>query len=131
MEEQSALLVNVSVALGVALVGGWLATRLRLSSIIGYLAAGMVISPFTPGFVADVDALRLLADVGIVLLLFAIGVQFSLSENREESKRCKIRIVISMHSPTLIPLGAHQLCRRGAAGSRNTASPRTLRCHAI
>ena len=80
MEEQSALLVNVSVALGVALVGGWLATRLRLSSIVGYLVAGMVISPFTPGFVADVDALRLLADVGIVLLLFAIGVQFSLSD---------------------------------------------------
>ncbi len=80
MEEQSAILLNVSGALGIALVGGWIATRLHLSSIVGYLVAGMVVSPFTPGFVADVDALRLLADVGIVLLLFAIGVQLSLSD---------------------------------------------------
>ena len=78
--EQSELLVNVSIALGVALAGGWLATRLRLSPIVGYLVAGVVISPFTPGFVADVDALRLLADVGVVLLLFAIGVQLSLRD---------------------------------------------------
>ncbi len=70
----------MSIALAIAFAGGWIATRLRLSSIVGYIVAGLVISPFTPGFVGDVDRLRLIADIGIVLLLFGIGVQFSLGE---------------------------------------------------
>lgn len=80
MESETTLLADISIALAVALAGGWLATRLGFSSIIGYLAAGLVISPFTPGFSGDIDRLRRLADVGVVLLLFAIGVQFSISD---------------------------------------------------
>jgi CPA2 family monovalent cation:H+ antiporter-2 len=80
MEEQVRFLVDVVAALGVALVGGWLAARLGLSPIVGYVVAGLVISPFTPGFVGDLDQIRLLADVGVVLLLFAVGVQFSMDE---------------------------------------------------
>ena len=66
--------------MGVALAGGWLASRIGLSSIAGYVAAGMVISPFTPGFVGDIDRLRFLADIGVVLIMFGIGVQFSVGE---------------------------------------------------
>ena len=80
METETSLLFDVTVALSIALAGGWLASRLRLASIVGYIVAGVVISPFTPGFAGDVDRLRLLADIGVVLLLFAVGVQFSLSE---------------------------------------------------
>lgn len=80
MESESSLLLDVAVAFGVALAGGWLATRLRLPAIVGYIAAGLLISPFTPGFVGDVDRLRLMADVGIVLLLFAVGVQFTIAD---------------------------------------------------
>ncbi|MEX2245742.1 MAG: cation:proton antiporter [Dehalococcoidia bacterium] len=80
MHTDTGLLVDLVATLGIALAGGWLASRLRLSSIFGYMVAGIVISPFTPGFVGDVDRLRLLADIGVVLLLFGIGVQFSLSE---------------------------------------------------
>lgn len=80
MESQTGLLVDVTVALALALAGGWLAARIGVSSILGYIAAGVVISPFTPGFVGDLDRLRLLADIGVVLLLFGIGVRFSLSE---------------------------------------------------
>ena len=80
MESDSSLLFDVSVAFAVALAGGWLATRLRLPAIVGYIAAGLVISPLTPGFVGDLDRLRLLADIGVVLLLFAIGVQFTIGE---------------------------------------------------
>jgi CPA2 family monovalent cation:H+ antiporter-2 len=80
VERETSLLVDVTVALCLALAGGWLATRLKLPALIGYLAAGVLISPFTPGFVGDVERLRLVADIGVVLLLFAIGVQFSLSE---------------------------------------------------
>jgi len=80
LEGDSSLLVDISIALAVALAGGWLATRLGFSSIIGYIAAGLVISPFTPGYSGDLDRLRRLADVGVVLLLFAVGVQFSVSD---------------------------------------------------
>lgn len=80
MEGETRLLFDVSVALAVALAGGWIATRLRLSSIVGYVAAGMLISPFTPGFVGDLDSLLVIADIGIVLLLFAVGVQFDIRD---------------------------------------------------
>ncbi len=80
MESDSNLLFDVSVAFAVALAGGWFATRVRLPAIVGYIAAGLVISPLTPGFVGDIDRLRLLADIGVVLLLFAIGVQFTVGE---------------------------------------------------
>jgi CPA2 family monovalent cation:H+ antiporter-2 len=76
MERDSGLLLDVAAAFGIALAGGWLATRVRLPPMAGYIAAGLIISPFTPGFVGDIDRLRLLADIGVVLLLFAIGVQF-------------------------------------------------------
>lgn len=80
LEGETSLLVDLSIALAAALAGGWIATRLGFSSIIGYVAAGLVISPFTPGFSGDLERLRRLADVGVVLLLFAIGVQFSVSD---------------------------------------------------
>ncbi len=80
MEDQLGIITDLVVALGLALAGGWLAVRLRLSPIFGYLAAGLIISPFTPGFVGESDRIRLLADIGVVLLMFGVGVQFSLSE---------------------------------------------------
>ncbi len=80
MESETSLLLDVTVAFGLALVGGWIATRLRLPAIVGYIAAGAVISPLTPGFVGDIERLRLLGDIGVVLLLFAIGVQFTVSD---------------------------------------------------
>jgi CPA2 family monovalent cation:H+ antiporter-2 len=80
MDDQLSFVVDLVAALSIALAGGWLAARLRLSPTIGYVAAGVIISPLTPGFVGDAERLRLIADVGVVLLLFGIGVQFSLRE---------------------------------------------------
>ena len=80
MEHQASLIPDITIALAVALAGGWLATRVGLPSIVGSLLAGVVISPFTPGYVGDVDSLLAVADIGIVLLLFGIGVQFSLRD---------------------------------------------------
>ncbi|MEX0750824.1 MAG: cation:proton antiporter, partial [Dehalococcoidia bacterium] len=80
MENDTSLLLDLVAAMGVALAGGWLASRIGLSSIAGYVAAGMVISPFTPGFVGDIDRLRFLADIGVVLIMFGIGVQFSIGD---------------------------------------------------
>jgi CPA2 family monovalent cation:H+ antiporter-2 len=80
MENDTSLLLDLVAAMGVALAGGWLASRFGLSSIVGYVLAGMVISPFTPGFVGDIDRLRFLADIGVVLIMFGIGVQFSIGD---------------------------------------------------
>ncbi|HVK05264.1 MAG TPA: cation:proton antiporter, partial [Armatimonadaceae bacterium] len=63
-----------------ALIGGLVARALRLPVLIGYLLAGLVVGPHTPGFIADLDAVRTVADFGVALLMFAVGVQFSLDE---------------------------------------------------
>ena len=73
-------ILDLGVAVAVALIGGMIAVRLRQPPIVGYLAAGIVIGPFTPGFVGDANQLGELAEIGIVLLLFALGVEFSLRE---------------------------------------------------
>lgn len=74
------LMVNLTIAIAVAFGAGVLASWLRLSPVIGYLAAGIVVGPFTPGFVADRELIAALADVGVVLLMFALGVAFSLRD---------------------------------------------------
>ncbi len=71
------LLEILSVGFGVALLFGYLAQRIRLSPIVGYLAAGFLIGPLTPGFVADADLANNLAEAGIILLMFGVGLHFN------------------------------------------------------
>jgi CPA2 family monovalent cation:H+ antiporter-2 len=75
--DPSQLLLNLVVALLAALAGAVGAIRLRQSPILGFIVAGIAIGPHTPGFVGDPDAVGVLADIGIILLMFSIGVQFS------------------------------------------------------
>jgi CPA2 family monovalent cation:H+ antiporter-2 len=82
LTEPLRFILGLGGAVGAALVGGAIAVRLRQPAIVGYLIAGVAIGPFTPGFVGDVDQISALADVGVVLLLFALGVEFSLRELR-------------------------------------------------
>lgn len=63
---------------------GWLARRVGLPAVIGYLAVGALLSPFTPGYVADRTQLQLLADVGVVILLFEVGIEVDLGRLRRE-----------------------------------------------
>jgi CPA2 family monovalent cation:H+ antiporter-2 len=72
-----ALLLNIGVALSVALFGGLIARRMRLPTIVGYLLAGVAIGPFTPGFVGDVEAISQLAELGVIFLMFGVGLHFS------------------------------------------------------
>jgi predicted Kef-type K+ transport protein len=67
------LITNIAVALGLALVGGLGARAIGLSPIVGYLAAGIVISPFTPGYDADTDQIQELAEIGVIFLMFGVG----------------------------------------------------------
>ena len=74
-------LIGTSVAgLGVAFLMGSLAHRLRVSPVAGYLFAGVLVGPFTPGFVADADLALELAEIGVILLMFGVGLHFSLRD---------------------------------------------------
>ncbi len=75
-------ILDLGVAVGLALLGGVVAVRLRQPPIVGYIAAGVIIGPFTPGFVGGAEEIGQLAELGVVLLLFALGVEFSLHELR-------------------------------------------------
>jgi CPA2 family monovalent cation:H+ antiporter-2 len=74
------LLVNIAVALSTALAGGLLARLARVPTLVGYLLAGVAIGPFTPGFVGDAHAIGQLAELGVVFLMFGVGLHFSLSD---------------------------------------------------
>ncbi|MDP9379750.1 MAG: cation:proton antiporter [Chloroflexota bacterium] len=78
--DNSSLLVNLVFALVAALMGAIVAARLRQSMILGYILAGIAIGPFTPGFTGDAEMVSALADIGVVLLMFAIGVELSLRD---------------------------------------------------
>jgi len=80
MHHEISLLANLAIALVVAFVGGLLARQIGLPTIVGYLLAGMAIGPFTPGFVGDVEDIRQLAEIGVIFLMFGVGLHFSLKD---------------------------------------------------
>jgi CPA2 family monovalent cation:H+ antiporter-2 len=80
MTETLAFILDLGIAVAAALIGGVIARRLGQPPIVGYLLAGVAIGPFTPGFVGDVDRISVLAEVGVVMLVFTLGVEFSLRE---------------------------------------------------
>lgn len=74
------LLINIAVALVVAFLGGILARRIGLPTIVGYMLAGIVIGPFTPGFVGNIETISQLAELGVIFLMFGVGLHFSLHD---------------------------------------------------
>src|SRR5256885_16565430 len=84
--EHLQLLIDLVLAVLAAFVGGIVAQRLRQPVILGYLLAGVAIGPFTPGPTADVHTVQVLAEIGVALLMFALGAEFSLSELRRLGK---------------------------------------------
>jgi CPA2 family monovalent cation:H+ antiporter-2 len=80
MEHGTPLISTIALALGMALVLGVLAARLKLPALVGYLLAGIVIGPYTPGFVADINIAMQLAEIGVMLLMFGVGLHFSLDD---------------------------------------------------
>ncbi len=77
MHHELPLRLNITAALVAAFVGGVLARRVGLPTIVGYLVAGVAIGPFTPGFVGDVETIGQLAELGVIFLMFGVGLHFS------------------------------------------------------
>ena len=72
--------MTIAAALGLGAVFGLVAVKLRLPALVGYLVAGVILGPATPGIVADVDLSRQLAEIGVMLLMFGVGLHFSFSD---------------------------------------------------
>jgi len=80
MPHDVSLISTIAVGLGLAMVLGYLAARVKLPPLVGYLLAGIVIGPSTPGFVADVALAGQLAEIGVMLLMLGVGLHFSVSD---------------------------------------------------
>ena len=74
------LILTLAGGLSAALVLGYITQRIGLSPIVGYLLAGTLVGPYTPGFVADSGIAEQLAEVGVILLMFGVGLQFHVEE---------------------------------------------------
>jgi CPA2 family monovalent cation:H+ antiporter-2 len=80
MPHQTPLITTIVAGLGLAFVFGALAQRLKLSPLVGYLLAGALVGPSTPGYVADLELAPQLAELGVILLMFGVGMHFSLKD---------------------------------------------------
>lgn len=80
MTHSVTLISTLAAGLGLALVFGFFAARVKLPALVGYLIAGIIIGPATPGFVADIELSAQLAEIGVMLLMFGVGLHFSLDD---------------------------------------------------
>ena len=80
MNHDAALITTLAAGFGAALILGFVAERLKLPALVGYLVAGILIGPATPGFVADIETASQLAEIGVMLLMFGVGLHFSLDD---------------------------------------------------
>ena len=77
---QAPLITTIAAAFVLAFVLGFAASKIRVPPLVGYLLAGILIGPFTPGYVADTDLARQLAEIGVILLMFGVGLRFSVKD---------------------------------------------------
>jgi K+:H+ antiporter len=80
MPHDISLITTITAGLGLALVMGYLASRIGVPPLVGYLVAGIIAGPATPGFVADVQLTGQLAEIGVMLMMFGVGLHFSLED---------------------------------------------------
>jgi CPA2 family monovalent cation:H+ antiporter-2 len=103
------LISTVAVGLSLAFVCGLVASKLRISPIVGYLLAGIIIGPYSPGFVADMKIAEELSEIGIVLLMFGVGLHFSLKDLMEVKRIALPGAVAQIAAATLLGAGLAHL----------------------
>ena len=105
MPHSVSLISTIAAGLGLALIFGFIAARLKLPALVGYLLAGVVIGPFTPGFVADAAIASQLAEIGVMLLMFGVGLHFSLDDLLAVRKIAVPGAVVQMTVATALGMG--------------------------
>ncbi len=103
------LITTIAAALGLALIMGFVATRLKLPALVGYLIAGIIIGPATPGFVADVELSNQLAEIGVMLLMFGVGLHFSLDDLLAVRRIALPGAIVQIAVATLLGIGVTAL----------------------
>ena len=106
MHANMPLIETLAAALGLALLLGFVASRLRLPALVGYLLAGVLIGPFTPGFVGDIHLAAQLAEIGIMLLMFGVGLHLSLDDLVSVRAIAVPGALVQMTVATLLGAGA-------------------------
>lgn len=106
MSSQPPLIAAIVLGLGLAFLLGMVANRLRLPPLVGYLLAGVAVGPFTPGFVADPHLTLQLAEIGVILLMFGVGLHFSLGDLIAVRRLVAPGTVLQVTSATLLGTGA-------------------------
>ena len=109
MPHDISLISTVAGAFGVALLFGFIAARLRMPALVGYLLAGIAIGPYTPGFVADVALASQLAEIGVMLLMFGVGLHFSLADLLAVRRIALPGAVVQMVVATALGIGVAHL----------------------
>ena len=109
MPHDISLITTIAAAFGLALIFGLLAARLKLPTLVGYLFAGVLLGPFTPGFVADAGLSAQLAEIGVILLMFGVGLHFSLDDLLAVRKIALPGAVVQIVAATAMGLGISYL----------------------
>lgn len=102
MDHNISLITTLAAGFGIALILGFLAERIRVPALVGYLVAGIVIGPATPGFVADVHLASQLSEIGVMLLMFGVGLHFSLDDLLAVKRIAVPGAVVQMGLATLL-----------------------------
>src|SRR5262245_3549180 len=105
MAHQIELILTLTGGLTAALILGFITERLHLSPIVGYLLAGVAVGPFTPGFVAHGELASQLAEIGVILLLFGVGLHFELTELLAVRKVALPGALVQIAAATALGLG--------------------------
>src|SRR5688500_16838564 len=105
MPHDVSLITTLAAGFGLALLFGFAVTKIKLPPLVGYLLAGIVIGPATPGFVADVGLSQQLAEIGVILLMFGVGLHFSLDDLLSVKKIAVPGAIVQIVVATLIGLG--------------------------
>ena len=103
------LITTIAAALGLALIMGFVAARLKLPALVGYLIAGIIIGPATPGFVADIELSNQLAEIGVMLLMFGVGLHFSLDDLLAVRRIALPGAIVQIGVATLLGIGVTAL----------------------
>jgi CPA2 family monovalent cation:H+ antiporter-2 len=102
MEHNISLITTIASAFGLALIFGFMAERMKLPALVGYLIAGIFIGPDTPGFVADVGIASQLSEIGVMLLMFGVGLHFSFGDLLSVKRIALPGAIVQMSIATLL-----------------------------